>query len=173
MQNYQRYQSLSFLIKHIYKNPIAQQLKIYQVTKRLKTLKGQKNQFKINSLISIKINSAGNIETFARAVSAHAALYQGGLLIAHASLLFCTGNRVSVGFHAGDISLCSFLLGQAFHQQRKPPFSWFARVMAWMQAIAYALCQGVEMVSRKQFLEWQGRINRQKQYQSIFKSNFV
>ena len=29
-------------------------------------------------------------------------------------------------FHMGDISPHSFILGQAYHRPRKPPFSWFA-----------------------------------------------
>ena len=47
-------------------------------------------------------------------------------------------------FRTGDVSPCSFILGQAFHRSRKPPFSWFARVLAWAQTIAHALCQGLQ-----------------------------
>ena len=36
----------------------------------------------------MKINSGRAIENFARAISAHTALYKGGLFIARASLLF-------------------------------------------------------------------------------------
>ena len=50
--------------------------------------KGQKNQFKINSVISVKITSVRAIENFVQAILAHTALYQSGLFIARASLLF-------------------------------------------------------------------------------------
>ena len=43
----------------------------------------------------------------------------------------------------GDISPCSFILGRAFHHGRKPPFSWFVRVIAWARAIARVSCQGL------------------------------
>ena len=46
-------------------------------------------------------------------------------------------------FHAGDISLCSFILGQAFYCLCKPSFSWFAWVITWARAIACTSCQGL------------------------------
>ena len=62
-------------------------------------------QFKINSVTSIKINSGRAIENF----------------------------------WVGDISPRSFILGRAFHHLRKPPFSWFAHVIARVRAITRAL----------------------------------
>ena len=46
----------------------------------------------------------------------------------------------------GDISPHSFILGQAFHRLCKPPFFWFARVKAWVQAITRTSCQGLDMI---------------------------
>ena len=48
-------------------------------------------------------------------------------------LEFCTGN----------ISPCSFILGQAFHCPLKPPFSWFTPMIAQVQATAHVSCQGL------------------------------
>ena len=46
-------------------------------------------------------------------------------------------------FGAGNISLCSFTFGQAFHRLPKPPFSGFAQVAAQAWAITHASCQGL------------------------------
>ena len=41
----------------------------------------------------------------------------------------------------GDISPHSFILWQTYHRPHKPPFSWFAWVIAWAWGIACASCQ--------------------------------
>ena len=46
-------------------------------------------------------------------------------------------------FCVSDISSHSFILGQAFYCPCKTPFSWFVWVIAWVQAIACTLCQGL------------------------------
>ena len=49
-------------------------------------------------------------------------------------------------FCAVDISPCSFILGRAFHRPPKPPFSWFAQVIARARAIACASYQGLKSI---------------------------
>ena len=63
------------MIENISSNKKAASVKICLKKQRLKKLEGQKNQFKTNSVISIKINSARAIENFVWAKSVHAALY--------------------------------------------------------------------------------------------------
>ena len=46
----------------------------------------------------------------------------------------------------GGYCPCSFILGWAFHRLRKPPFPWFARVIAWAGAITRTSCQGLMLV---------------------------
>ena len=53
----------------------------------------------------------------------------------------------------GDISPCSFTFGWAFHRPPKPPFSWFVRVTAQVQAIACASCQSLHDLKRVAFLK--------------------
>ena len=44
----------------------------------------------------------------------------------------------------GNVSSCSFILGWDFHRLCKPPFSWFAPVIAQARAITCASCQGLD-----------------------------
>ena len=59
-------------------------------------------------------------------------------------------------FCVSDISSRSFILGRAFHCPHKPPFSWFARVIAWAHAITPLppplSCQGLPN-NRPKFLK--------------------
>ena len=42
------------------------------------------------------------------------------------------------------LSSQSFIFGQAFYCPCKTPFTWFVRVIAWVQAIACTSCQGLD-----------------------------
>ena len=39
-----------------------------------------------------------------------------------------------------------FMVGWAFHHSREPPFSWFAQMIAWVQAMACVSCQGLDLL---------------------------
>ena len=52
-----------------------------------------------------------------------------------------------------DMSPHSFILGRAFHCPRKPPFSWFAQVIAWAQAIAHVSCQGLDYLKDHNYVK--------------------
>ena len=54
-----------------------------------------------------------------------------------------------LAFGTSNISLHRFTLGWAFHSLPKPPFSWFVRMTAQVQAIACASCQGLCRANKK------------------------
>ena len=66
-------------------------------------------------------------------------------------------------FCAGNISPCSFTFGWAFHHSPKVLFSWFARVIAQVQAIARTSCQGLNVY---QF--WNAQSQQYDQFENLY-----